>query len=476
MIKTMILLTSLVNYLAFASDYLIPPTQLERQDLLYDRLYNKQIFRDLFDEKSLFEDPLLKNLEQKQKIIDQLMNIKFAIISGNFERARVEMLKLKSESKFALILIQRYRALLFFLENRFEDSLNILSAKEFNISNRYNKICRLKVLNMIILDHLVDLENEWGKCRKNTFEHETSEENWLDNMVRLKLNKDNYVINGKIQNLKSLGFQIDLAKIYLKMALYMNKTDLVEPMIAGLPVDFFADDELRELMGHIYYRLGKFATAFDFLEDLDSPNAENIKGNIYLSQNKYELAYAQFKLALIKKENSLNAIERALPLAWLLKQWGDGINFTSRLHNDDTDKARRLTIETVFLIQTDNFKKARENLDILTLYSKYSQPHEVNQLFAYTALQAKDLAQTRIYSNLACSRLDFLNCWLHFQTNFWEDFPLTLKRDDPITSDSEKTLDTLLSETIENPINEDNFIDQRDIEELDNNLIKFSNN
>jgi hypothetical protein len=58
---------------------------------------------------------------------------------------------------------------------------------------------------------------------------------------------------------------------------------------------------------------------------------KNIKGiSIYL-QEKEELAFAQFKLALSMKQNSLNAFERILPLAWRLGRWQEGVKYSSDL-------------------------------------------------------------------------------------------------------------------------------------------------
>ena len=74
--------------------------------------------------------------------------------------------------------------------------------------------------------------------------------------------------------------------------------------------------------------------AFEYIEGLSSPNSENIRGNLFLAQKKYELAYAQFKLALKRKVNSQNSLERIIPISWMLKQWKDGLEYIDKLKVD----------------------------------------------------------------------------------------------------------------------------------------------
>jgi hypothetical protein len=469
-IKRLLFLTVLVSNLVHLAH------SFERQDLLYERQFNPEIFQNLFDENEIMEDPLVQKLSEKQSILELLTRVKFAIISGNFERAKTELIKMRNPISFGKILRDRYMAIIYFLEGNFDKSLTLLALNHFQVAGRYEKICRLKILNMLILDRITSLENEWGKCRSLTSNHERNEGAWLDNMVKLKLNLNNYVLNNKIRNLEGLGYNEESVIMYMKMALYMNLEHIVIPMIAGLPISFFENDAIRELMGHLYYRNGEFATSYDFIEDLEGPNAENIKGNIYLTQNQYELAYAQYKLALNKKVDSTNALERALPLAWLLRQPLDGIDYVSRLYVNEPKNPKKLAILSAFQIQTGEIEKANENLELLTYNNRYSQPHEVNQLFAYTSLLQNKREKAKTYSDLSCKKLDGLNCWLLMQINQWEDFGLTIKRAENLPDTPEKELQQLLSQRIKKPIEEDVFIDQRDIEELDDQMIQLKPN
>ena len=57
-----------------------------------------------------------------------------------------------------------------------------------------------------------------------------------------------------------------------------------------------------------------------------------------------ELAYAQFKLALKRKNNSQNALERIAPTAWILNQWEEGAIYASRLEARPGEESNKLTL------------------------------------------------------------------------------------------------------------------------------------
>lgn len=444
------------------------------ENLPYDRVYNRQIFKETKKASLDKESKLLEKITSKQKLIGKLGKVKYAMMNGNLERAKVELLKIKEKDAFANVIKKRYQAIIYFLQGQYDKSLGLISTQEFNDEGLFAKTCILRVLNMVILDDHIKLNETWRKCRNLVRHTERTESIWFDNLVKLRANKKNYIAKSKIKQLQGLGYNELFIKLYLKLSLYMNQEDTILKFIEELPGEFFLDDEIREIMGHLYYRRGKLGTAFDFLEDLKTVNAENIKGNIYLADQKYELAYAQFKLALQQKNDSYNAIERALPLAWLLEQWNDGVDFSKRMYRTNENKNKKLAILTAFYLRLGRYEEAMENLKELTVYSKYSQPYEVNQLYAFTALVLGDLDKMKIYSSFACKKLDAINCWLLLQASTWDDFSKTLKRKEAVTTDAVELLYNLKSTVYDAPIDEDQFIDQHDIEELDDKLIRIN--
>lgn len=444
------------------------------EDLNYDRQFRKEIFKQVADLAIDEEQKLLDKITQKQKILGELGKVKYAIMNGNLERAKVDLLKIKEENSFIKVIKRRYESYIYFLEGSYDKSMAVISTDAFNTDSLFAKTCHLRILNMIILDDVSKINRYWNKCRELNKKHERTESIWFENLVQLRANKKNYLTKTKILNLKGLGYDEKFIKIYLKLSLYMNQEDEILKFIEELPEEYFENDEIREIMGHLYYRKGKLGTAFDFLEDLKSVNAENVKGNIYLADKKYELAYAQFKLALNQKNDSYNAIERALPLAWILEQWNDGVDFSKRMYKNEKNKYKKLSILTAFYLRLGKYKEALENLKEITVYAKYSQPYEVNQLYAFTALATGDMDKMKIYSSLACKKLDALNCWLLLQASTWEDLSKTIYRKEAVTTDAINLLSSLKTQVFDAPIDEDQYIDQYDIEELDDKLIQIN--
>jgi preprotein translocase subunit SecB len=81
---------------------------------------------------------------------------------------------------------------------------------------------------------------------------------WLRAMVKLKTNKDSLEVSKlPFKGLRSLLYSKDHARVWLKLGLYLNQPDILYPFMRRLPSDYIADEEIRELMGMIYYRDGE---------------------------------------------------------------------------------------------------------------------------------------------------------------------------------------------------------------------------
>jgi tetratricopeptide (TPR) repeat protein len=251
----------------------------------------------------------------------------------------------------------------------------------------------------------------------------------------------------------------------------LNEPDKIFARIPYLNKEIYEDDSTRELLGLLFYRKGDLKTAYQFIEDLESPNSENIKGNLYLAQKKYELAYAQFKVALNKKKNSQNALERIIPVAWILRQWQDGLKFTQSIEVSKKDEPRRQLISAAFQTQLKDYAKARKGLEKIVHQSNLTQSPQANQLLTYVTLMQKDLSATQNYNRLACNDLRGLNCWLQFHLSSWDDFSLTIKRDENIYTEK-SLLETYRSGLTSTPMQENIFIGQQDIEELDHIILQ----
>ena len=402
-----------------------------------------------------------------------LKKVKFYLLNGETRMAQVHLRKLAyTETKLKPI-IYRYLGILSFIEGKFQKSYEYLSAKELQSLPHYSKICALKVLNQVVLSNVTLLEDEWKRCQLESFKHFNSGNYvWIETLVQMKLKPRIGLTKIPFKNIRLSSLNNDELKIFLKLALYLNQEKLIEPELTDLDQMQIKDTEVRELIGQLYFRLGHFAKSYRFIEDLDSPNAENIKGNLYVLRQKYELAYAQFKLALEKKQNSQNAMERILPLAWLLGDWEEGAKIAERVIASPQTQVNKMTLISAFYTQKGDYAKAKDVLDSIVLRSRRGTEIDVTQLLSFVSLMQNRPDVIKKQAALSCAQFDMINCWLSFQMDQWDSFPLSIRRPDKMLV--KKDWEKLSQEDLDEPLKETIYVNQLDIEELDDKLIKLT--
>jgi hypothetical protein len=436
-----------------------------------DKLYQRGKFKYPESVESLEEYNFERELAENQKISNRMAAIKYEIINGNLEKAKVMLLEAKYRQDFSRPIQYRYLAMIHFIEGDFKRSLEMLQKKEMYKLENTSHICVLRTLNLLILNRHVEAISDWNRCLDATVSQSSTFHLWMNTLISLKTSNKKEDINLPLRNLSIENERGDFLRIYLKLALYLNQQYKIFPRIPYLGAQVYDDQEIRELLGLLFYRDGKLVNAYKFIEDLSSPNSENIKGNLYLAQKKYELAYGQFKLALQKKSNSQNALERIVPTAWLLKQWKDGLHYTNKLEVSPSDRYKKMAIKAAFQTQLELYDEAKDTLERVVVGSKNAQAPEVNQLYSFVGLMLNNKDIATDYADKSCKNYEGLNCWLQFQLAMWEDFTLTTKREDAIHNPKVNLLDEYRNSFTKDPIVEEEFISQKDIEELDNELI-----
>lgn len=414
-------------------------------------------------------------IREYQGQLDLLSRVKFYMVNGEVSRAKRELLKVDAQSNLSILIKKRYQAMLYFIESEYEQSLAVLEDPLFKNDNAFAKVCVLKIFNQVILNKLNDIDRSFNHCRDLNSDFSTNNEMWLENLIKLKL-KDPKLLSGKeTKTIIGYAHHIPSLKLWLKLAIYLNQEKIIVPMVADIPQEAFEDKEIRELIGLIYYRTKNFKKSVNFIEDLSTPNAENIKGNIYLHKKFYELAYGQFKLALNKKQNSINAIERAVALAWILGQWQDGFDLSQKVNIKDTNEPQRLTLQAAFLTNMKQYDQAKRRLERAQGFFGSNPPKELSQLYGFVSLITEDHESLGKYLNSACEAWDGLSCWLSLQNNLWSNFSRTIQREDAIVLDQELTLAGLKEKVDIVPLAEPKIVDQRDVEEMDDAMINVTN-
>jgi tetratricopeptide (TPR) repeat protein len=403
---------------------------------------------------------------------DDLKKVKYYLINGEIRLAKIYLSKLTYQQTKLRPVIYRYLAILNFMTSDFEKTYEYLSLPELQNLPHYAKICTLKVLSEIVLNKTVVLEDDWTRCQlENPGNFRERNLIWLETLVQLKLKPEKGITKIPFKRLKLAGLDNEELKVMLKLALYLNQEILVLDQLAELTMEQLGDNEVRELAGQIFFRTGALAKSYRFVEDLKSPNSENIKGNLYLLRNKYELAYAQFKLALEQKQNSQNAMERLLPLAWLLGDWEGGSKYSEMVIASPQTQINKLTLTAAFLMQKGDYDKADRVLLTIAERSRRGAEIDVTQLASFTALMQNKPDIVRKQANMSCAQYDLINCWVLFQLGQWDAFPLTIRREEKLSE--RRDWEKLVKEDFNQPLKETVYVNQIDIEEMDDKLIQL---
>ena len=403
----------------------------------------------------------------------RLQEIKYLIINGNLDRAKILLNETSLSIDFTKQIQYRYHALISFLEGNYEHVINLLSKPIMIDFTIQSKVCFLKILSLIILERPKQVSKEWKTCREATLPHSDSNLTWMQTIVDLKTTDNKEYINSFFKNLDIDRYGKRYLRIYLKLALYLNQQSKIIPRFKFFGKAPLEDEIERELIGLNYYRNGNLQKAYKLLEGLSSANAEVFKGNLYLHQKKYEPAYAQFKLALNKKSNSQNALERLLPLSWKLNQWEEGIDFLKRMRINGKNSVEQDTLMSVFTSMANQHALANYYLKRVEKKTNLTAPIEVSQVKVLNALKQKKYLEIIDPAIKSCSGNDGINCWFIIALNSWDSLIEMLGKDTVIHKDLVQLSDKWRSSNITNPIVEEKLLDQKLIEELDNDLINL---
>lgn len=431
---------------------------------------------DQFEEAAALEAELQNESYTRGSDLDSLLKAKFNIINGDLRSARAFLARINDRASRVQLIKARYLAMINFIDGNFTQSLANLSDKRFYENSLYPHVCLLKLINFMAINDTVSLKREKESCMFYTSKTSKNDQFWLDTMIKLKLQDSTGVKKNLITNVETTIADDEMSRLWLKTGLYLNREKDLLNLISLLPESSYQSKRLREVVAFMYLRSGTpsdIAKALAFIDDIDSANAENIKGNINLANKEYELAFGHFRLALLKKQDSTNSLERAIPLAWILGQYTDGLSMLNNITNKNLDPRNIAAIRIAFLIRDKQFIEAQKELTLLKIDFQNEPPFEVSIMDSYVSLimgatdKKFDKRKVEESTEGACRNFDGISCWISLQFIQWENLGKTIKRDDEVFSDKEMSIDSLKEKKIITPMKETITVDQRDIEELD---------
>ncbi len=408
----------------------------------------------------------------KSQDIFALKEAKMAIINGDLELARFFLSKINTRRSELTLLKNRYLSIVYFIEGDYQTSYDLISSNQYNILQYYRQICLLRLINLIALDDIEKFKGEMGSCQNATIGNASNNHFWLKQVSNIKERNKELLQGTLINQLRQSISNNEYIKIWMKLALFINKEDVIVNKISGLPPSAYQSKEIRELIGFAYYRMGDLEKAEEFIEDIETPNTDNIRGNINLAKNKLELAFGHFKLALNKKQNSKNALERGIPLAYLLGQWDEGLRMLERSVEIE-DVRKKEALETALNIRKGNIKKSRELINVLEYKFKNKLPYELILMDTFVSLKEGNQERLRETAAEGCRKEEGVHCWLNSKLFEWDNMGKTLTREDATLGKS-FDIDELKKRGEITPLNDNIMIDQKDIEELDGSTININ--
>lgn len=418
-----------------------------------------------------------ENLQTKSfeatKKIDLLEKIKYLIVRGNLDYAKVLLKEADISTDFTKATQLRYLAMIYFVEGNYKLALDTVSRQELKSFQAEPRVCFIRVLSLMITEKANQALNAWETCFDATVSYSPTNLLWMRILVDLKTTKNKNYVEDIFKEISVENLDKNYLRIYLKLALYLNKQDKVIPRFKFFSEEVLNDTSLRELIGFNYFRAGDVQMAYNTIESLNTANSETFKGNLYSFQGQYNQAYAQYKLALQLKNNSQNAIDRLIPLSWMLGQYKEGVSFLQKNLVSPDNLVQQKTLLAAFLTMNDKHQSSEKILDRIIEYTNRGEPLEVSQLMVYNAYNLGEQDKIELFSANSCEKYDGLNCWVKSLYYNWPNALDLSKKEEEIHPTKTFEQDKLVQLKFSTKIQEANPIDQKKIEELDNNLINL---
>jgi len=458
-------------FLLQAEEALFNSAQAEKIDQLITKYERNDIDWSSVKSSELAELMQYKELKNKSVDLINLSLAKYYLTNGDVTRAKLFLGRIRDRKGLQRIKA-RYLALIAFIENNHQQSLKYLSDDSFYQDPFFGEICMLKFLDELVLKKREEFTKDFAICERKLQSFSRQGLSWNSNMFHLGKQQLAPVLLNNRKNFKEINSDAESLRQWIKTELYLNKEIVNLGVFQDIPYEVYQSPRTRELMALYFYRAGKNDMAFRFLEDLTTVNAENIKGNILLQKKEYELAMGHFKLALKDKKNSPNALDRAIPLSYVVGLWDDGLTLLKRHLQSKATEKDFLSLKTAFLLRQDlpeTKKAAVKNLKVLKYIYKDAMPNILNSMSGYAGLVASDDEMAKYYIEQACAEEDGIFCWLDAQGMRLSQLGKTLERTDEVVTEDQLVAFRNLKEfdSQETHLEENVFIDQQDIEELD---------
>ncbi len=420
------------------------------------------------------EELLVKTkLTEREEITRSLIYAKAFILQGDLESADFLLRKIVAPENQLSLIKYRYQATIAFLRGDYKEALAKLDHPFFSLPEYYREICLLRVLSLMPAGPGPTLSRELSSCNGASLIYSETSGFWLRGLDLVMRAKFERFPGLRGNDALDLAGDPDLFRAWSKLALFSNMEETVLARVSEFPYGVFASKSNREILGFLYYRTGNLSEASRLTEDLEGPNVENIRGNLALKKQAYELALGHFQLALKKKDNSLNALQRALPLSWILGRYADGLDFIDKISFANLSAQKKLFLKAAYTYASGQRDLASKMIEVIEAGDKDGLSLEIQLLSLSSSIHTKNKKETRDNSLRACRRFDGIACWSQLAHFYWDHLGMVARRQESVLAETDvkASVSALVSGSTIKPLEERVYIDQKDIEELDGSAL-----
>jgi tetratricopeptide (TPR) repeat protein len=397
--------------------------------------------------------------KQPQEI---LTRFKYALANGNTQKAQAYLNKLQNNRFISEDTLHYWKAIMSFIKEDYSNSLSLLKRIGAKSVLNYSKLCYFTNLNHLFLRQRQALLDDWGRCYSSLFSQSPNGLFWPDTLINVFVYDTPYPVDIYFLNRTNDPTRI---ATWLKAHLFLGNHRPILARIDKFPDNLLADESIKNILGMHYFQNQEYVKSFEFLKEIDGPNAQLIKGNLYLGSKNYPKALEAFKQVLKKRPNSKEAVTRIIALAWLMENYPLGLEFLQRYYAlDNSQDIGFFLLGSLFFAANKNYDLSFETIHYFLKKLNFAMNPIILTHLRFITLKTKRLAESRQYSYEACKNHDPLACWqllkLETDTNILQPAPFSSKDWDQFYTD-------IVQAPSESVLKQKTYFDQNDIYSLD---------
>ncbi len=408
-------------------------------------------------------------VDKRETFLNQLKIAKSLLIDGHSKDAILVLNKLIQTTKSydKRLIINRFLALAYFSISDINKSREILDSIPDTATWLYQN-CSLKIISTLSLPKTQNdkINKTFNDCINH---YRVRGDNIRDTWLRLVLERKikGHVVNYKVRDLFASN-NLETINTILKYGIYFDENKQILKFYDLIPVELYADEQLRTLVATNLYNNAEFDRALKLVNSLNNTNANNIKGIEEVKKENYKTAYSHFISNLLTKPYSINANISILASAILSNNYKQARTALSKIPVSYELRREKQLLRINILLKEGKFKEATylmNNLDID--YSK-KLPYEAAILSTYLKL-LKDDDEWKSLSDSSCLSKNVISCWLHMQSKVWQSYPTQIVNSDEKMEAKtiQSRLNSMITKKEHKEFNEPTLIYQKDIYELD---------